>query len=266
MVKRLFCARRCAVAALVAGLAIFVLPTASAAEPAVTFSNVSCSWAGYSFTVDGTGFAPDSTLILHVYDSVFTYNPGAFGSPWLSVADGSGSFTAALSESAGETLPATVTVTDPTGTSMLAGPFTVSGSCGPPPPSELTSTIAASLSSIPADGKSSSTITIQTKDATGAPSTIGGARVSLWTPLGTLGPVIDNGDGTYTATLTAATSPGLAIIAGRVNDQPIANSVTVTFTPPAKASSGGSCSGFKNHGDCVSFGATNGKKNPNQPG
>jgi hypothetical protein len=101
---------------------------------------------------------------------------------------------------------------------------------------------------------------------TGADEPIGGAAVSLWTTVGTLSSVTDNGNGTYTATLTASTTAGSASIYGWINAEPIPNPVTVAFPPPAKSSSGGFCSVFKNHGDCVSFSATYGKKNPNQLG
>ena len=64
-------------------------------------------------------------------------------------------------------------------------------------------TISASPSAIDADGSSTSTITVRARDANDNGLTGGGATVVLSSTLGTLGSVSDNGDGTYSATLTA---------------------------------------------------------------
>jgi hypothetical protein len=92
------------------------------------------------------------------------------------------------------------------------------------------STISASPSSIAADGSSTSTITVQAADADGNDLTLGGATVTLSTTSGHLGPVTDNGNGTYTATLTSPTSQGRATVTGTLNGSPIGSSATVTFT------------------------------------
>ena len=65
-----------------------------------------------------------------------------------------------------------------------------------------TADITASPTHLRPDGISTSTITVQIKDATGADITSGGGDIVLSTTAGTLSPVIDNGDGSYTATLT----------------------------------------------------------------
>ncbi len=268
---RLFNARRWAVAAFIAGLAILVLPAAaSASPPAVTFTNVSCSTAGYSFTATGTGFPlGDVDLWLHVYDNL---NPTGIGQPNPVPSDASGSFTLDFHAGPGQTLPATVTVTEGLTGTVLAGPYTVAAvGCGTGRPSGLTTTITANPTSIPADGKATSTITVQAKDFTGANETTGGASVTLSTTLGTLGAVSDNGNGTYTATVTAGTTPGPAVISGTINGESIANRATVTFTPPPLPTTNDQCTKggwqgfngvFKNQGDCVSFVATHGKNEP----
>ena len=92
------------------------------------------------------------------------------------------------------------------------------------------STISASPASIVANGTSTSTVTVQVKDAAGNTITTGGATVTLSTSAGTLSGVTDNGNGTYTATLTSATSPGSASITGSVNGNAISGSATVAFT------------------------------------
>jgi adhesin/invasin len=70
-------------------------------------------------------------------------------------------------------------------------------------PSGATSLITANPTAIAADGTDSSTITIQLKDAGGNDLTSGGDTVALTTDLGVLSAVVDNDDGTYTATLTS---------------------------------------------------------------
>jgi adhesin/invasin len=120
------------------------------------------------------------------------------------------------------------------GASGLAGatssPFTIT----PGPPSGATSTITAAPTSVPADGGSTSVITVELRDVFGNRRTSGGSVVTLSTTAGSLGPVIDLGDGTYTATLTAPSAPGTATITGTVNGASIADNATVTFTtaPP----------------------------------
>ncbi|MCH8287737.1 MAG: hypothetical protein IID12_01345, partial [Candidatus Marinimicrobia bacterium] len=96
-----------------------------------------------------------------------------------------------------------------------------------------TSTITASPTSITADGTSESTVTVQLKDADGNSLTSGGDVVALSTDLGTIGAVTDNGDGTYSATLTAGTTAGTATVTGTLNGVPITDTATVTFTEPA---------------------------------
>ncbi|MCK5411878.1 MAG: hypothetical protein KAJ67_07275, partial [Gemmatimonadetes bacterium] len=97
--------------------------------------------------------------------------------------------------------------------------------------SAVTSTITASPTSITADVASTSTVTVQLKDAGGNDLTVGGDAVTLATTLGTLSaPVTDNGDGSYTATLTSATTAGTATVTGTVNTVAIADDATVRFT------------------------------------
>ena len=77
-------------------------------------------------------------------------------------------------------------------------------------------TISANPASIPANGTSTSTITVQAKDGNGNNLTSSGRHVTLSTSAGSLGSVTDNGNGTYTATLTSSTTPGTANITGTI--------------------------------------------------
>lgn len=96
-------------------------------------------------------------------------------------------------------------------------------------PSTATTTITASPTAIAADGSSTSTITVQVKDATDGNFTTGGSTVALLTTLGTLGTVTDNNNGTYAATLTSSATPGTATISGTLNGLPISDTATVAF-------------------------------------
>ena len=100
----------------------------------------------------------------------------------------------------------------------------------PGPPSGATSEITADPSAIDADGSSTSTITVLLRDPFGNALTTGGANVTVSTTLGTLGPVTDNGNGTYSATLTSSTTAGTATISGTVNGAAISDTATVDFT------------------------------------
>jgi hypothetical protein len=96
--------------------------------------------------------------------------------------------------------------------------------------SGATTTITANPTSVPADGVTTSTITVQARAGDGTPRTVGGEVVQLTTTAGTLGVVQDNGNGTYTAILTAASTPGTATISGTINGATISDTATVEFT------------------------------------
>jgi hypothetical protein len=92
--------------------------------------------------------------------------------------------------------------------------------------------IIAEPDSIPADGVSTSLITVIPKDASGntlAP----GLNVELATTVGLWADdVRDRGDGTYTRTLISATSPATAIISAKVNGIDMVQTARVVFFPP----------------------------------
>jgi uncharacterized delta-60 repeat protein len=92
-----------------------------------------------------------------------------------------------------------------------------------------TSTITAYPTSIAADGTTTSTIIVQLKDSFGNDLTVSGGTVTLLADLGSLGGVTDNGDGTYSATLTSAAAPGTATITGELDTVPITDNETVEF-------------------------------------
>jgi len=109
--------------------------------------------------------------------------------------------------------------------SATSAPFVITGGTASP----TSSTITADPVAIPADGNSTSTITVRLIDAGGTPLTSGGDRVILSATRGILGQVTDRGDGTYTATLSSSATPGTATISGTVNGATIIDTATVTF-------------------------------------
>jgi len=75
-----------------------------------------------------------------------------------------------------------------------------------PDPSKATGT--ANPDRIPADGVSTSTITVQLKDKEGEPITVSSGAGKIVPLEGTTGETVDNGDGTYTTRLTSSKSAG----------------------------------------------------------
>lgn len=90
-------------------------------------------------------------------------------------------------------------------------------------------TITANPTVIFNDGFSTSTITVQLKDSEGNNRTVGGETVVLNTTDGSLGSVTDNGNGTYTATLTSSVIEGTATITGTLNAAAITDNALVEF-------------------------------------
>lgn len=104
--------------------------------------------------------------------------------------------------------------------------------CGyvPVSASLVNSDIAVSQTSIPADGTSTDTITIQLKDASGNNLTASGGIVTITTTNGTVGTVTDNNDGTYRVILTGPASVGTATISFLINGRAASSTATVSFT------------------------------------
>jgi len=81
-------------------------------------------------------------------------------------------------------------------------------------PDGILSSVTA-VQSLPADGTTRRTVTVELKDVDGVPLSVGGNDVQVATaPEGvgtglTAGPVTDNGDGTYSFELVAGTTPGV---------------------------------------------------------
>ncbi|MGR7945962.1 Ig-like domain-containing protein [Paenibacillus sp. M.A.Huq-81] len=93
------------------------------------------------------------------------------------------------------------------------------------------SEISRSVARLTADGTSQASIAVKLKNAQGADWPAGGETVAISSTLGTVGPVTDNGDGTYTAMLTAPTTLGTATIGATLNGTALTSTTSVQFVP-----------------------------------
>ncbi|HJR54260.1 MAG TPA: invasin domain 3-containing protein [Gemmatimonadota bacterium] len=187
------------------------------------------------------GGGSTSTITVEVFDA--EGNPLTSGGDDVELSTTAGTLSSETDNGNG-TYTATLTAPSTPGSATISG--TVNGQAitdtevvtftGPGPASGANSQITASPTSIPADGGSTSTIMVELRDASGTPLTSGGDNVQLSTTAGTLGSVSDNGNGTYTAILTAASTGGSATISGTVNGAAITDTAVVTFTGPGPPS------------------------------
>jgi alpha-tubulin suppressor-like RCC1 family protein len=104
--------------------------------------------------------------------------------------------------------------------------------CGyvPVAASTTQSQITLSPSSIVANGTSTTTITITLKTSGGALLGKSGGIVLISTTAGTIGTVIDNNDGTYTAILTSSATAGNATLSFSINGSSASATAIATFT------------------------------------
>lgn len=141
------------------------------------------------------------------------------------------------------TYTAELTSSNTAGTAVITGTlngYPIQGALNvvmvPLQPSIDHSTVTTSPTSITADGRSTSTITVQLKDARGNVINANQHAVQLATTAGTLGSVRNNGNGSYTATLTSTTTAGLAEITAFVDGAAIRQAASVEYMAgPASA-------------------------------
>jgi hypothetical protein len=192
-------------------------------------SSVGGAWSEYEGMIDEvriSSVARNADWITTEFNnqsspSTFHSTPGAEVS-----SSGFCSATATPTSTATDTPTATATQT---ATSTSTPTATATPTSTPTLPNPGTSLVSAAPASIPNDGATSSTITVQLRDSQLNDITSGGDTVTLFTDLGILSGVTDNGDGTYTATLTSDTT-GLATISGTVNGYWLVDTDEVTVT------------------------------------
>jgi len=99
------------------------------------------------------------------------------------------------------------------------------------------STISPATASLTANGTSTQVITVQACDAYGNAFTVGGEAVTIAVSAGSgsVGATTDNGNGTYTATLTAPTATGSGTLSATINGDAVGapGSAVVTYTAGA---------------------------------
>jgi hypothetical protein len=108
-------------------------------------------------------------------------------------------------------------------------------------PDAAASTLTPTTGSITANGTSTQVLTVQARDANGINLTTGGSTVTITrlSGTGTIGPVTDNGNGTYTATVTSPTLAGSGIFVSTLNGNPIKSGsgsqtqATISYVPGA---------------------------------
>jgi adhesin/invasin len=94
------------------------------------------------------------------------------------------------------------------------------------------SVISASPTSITANGTSTLAVTVTEKDAdNNQENGAGEVTPVLSASSGSLGALTDNGNGTFTATLTSSTTAGGATVTGTIGGTAIGTSAAVAFTP-----------------------------------
>lgn len=188
--------------------------------------NISSKYAGQTFdivirAVDGTG----TTVTSFTGTVVITSNCS------MGVGQGTtGSFTSGVLSQYTVSITSigtcSITATRSTGSEFgTSNSFTVT----PGLADVNTTTISASPSIILNDGASTSTITIQLKDAYGNNLVTGGKTVALVTTAGSLSSVTDNSDGTFSATLTSSALVETATITGSLGGDAITDNAQVQF-------------------------------------
>ena len=205
--------------------------TAGAASAADTTISVSSS----SVTADGSS---TSTITVQAKDSSgnnLTASGGAVvlsenGSAIISsVTDNNdGTYTATITNTVAEAITISGTIGGNAITDTAAVTFTAGAA------SAADTTINISNATVDPDGTSTSTITVQAKDSNGNNLTSSGGAVAL-TENGSaiISAVIDNNDGTYTATITNTVAEAITI-SGTIGGNVITDTALVTFVDTAK--------------------------------
>lgn len=92
------------------------------------------------------------------------------------------------------------------------------------------SSLVASSTALPADGASTSTITLQAEDANGNVIHASSGTAVVSATAGTMSATTDNQNGTYTATLTAPVTSGSAIVSATLAGNALTSKDTITVT------------------------------------
>jgi invasin-like protein/PASTA domain-containing protein/Big-like domain-containing protein len=236
------------------------LGTATTSDGNASITTTGTGAGPVTITASAAGLTPASSSFSVVADTATTIR---FTNPTGSLTSGSARvFTVELRDASGNLTaaasPVTFTQTSGSGTvsgfgsktstagvasvtivGQLAGPITVTASSNalsavttfsvvPGPADASSSTLTRAPGSIPGNGAAVSTITLHVKDAAGNALTTSAGAVALRATNGRLSAVTDLHNGTYTASLTAGTRPGKALVTGELDGQAIGGQATVT--------------------------------------
>ncbi|MGB6153842.1 MAG: invasin domain 3-containing protein [Pricia sp.] len=139
-----------------------------------------------------------------------------------------GTYTATVTDTVAETVTVSGKLGDAdiTDTAEIVFPVTA----GPADPTNAGTTITATAPEL-IEGVSTSTVTVQLADANGVPLTTSGGLVTI-TPSGSAvaTEVIDNGDGSYTATVTNDVQENITVT-GALDGVAITGTTDITFNP-----------------------------------
>lgn len=192
----------------------------------VPSGNISAKTAGQSFNIKITAIDGGNNTITSFTGTVSITSSCTMGSGQGTTANFSSGVLASRSVSITSVGNCTITATNSAGTENgVSNSFSVTAGTA----DATTTTITSSPSVILNNGTSTSTITVQAKDAFGNNKTTGGATVVLSETQGTLGSVTDNSNGTYTAILTSSTSVTTSTITGTLNAATITDDAEVEF-------------------------------------
>ena len=201
----------------------FVVGAASVSTSTITASPA-------TITADGSSTSAITVQLIDANGNTLISNGGTVvlatssGSISAVTPNGDGTYSATLTSA---TNVGTATITGTLDTLAITDTASVEFTAGNV--SELSSTITASPASIIANGSSTSTISVQLKDANNNDVTSNAGIVLLSTNLGSLSSVTYQGSGVYTAILTSASSAGSATISGTLDAAAITGTASVVF-------------------------------------
>lgn len=192
----------------------------------VPSGNISSKLAGQAFDIKVTAIDGTGTTVTSFTGTVSITSSCTMGTGQGTTANFTSGVLSSRSVSITSVGNCSITATNSAGAENgISNSFTVAAGAA----DASTTIISSSPSVILNDGVSTSTITVQAKDAYGNNKTTGGATVVLSKTAGTISSVTDNSNGTYTATLTSSTSVTTSTITGTLNATSISDNTTVEF-------------------------------------
>jgi adhesin/invasin len=136
------------------------------------------------------------------------------------------------------TYTATLRAGTTTGTALITGTLggaaigdTARVELVPGPPDRTTTTLTAAPDTVTAGSGGTSVVSVVVRDANGNRLRQSAGRVALGAILGTVGPVTDHQDGTYTARFTPGSVTGTAVVAGTLDLLPIGDTAGIVIVP-----------------------------------